>query len=346
MFSEMMPLSNKLARKSSLYAWLISSLFSSLAFFLFYFQPHLVNPFSFFGILAFSGGVFYFSAAKFFSPLKEIQQSIASIKDGMNSPIKLAPNSEWNELGHEVTSLMDRFEDDIKQIRQLGHTRDQFLENVSHELKTPIFTLKGFVETLLDGAVDDPTVNREFLLKIQSQANRLENLFNDLIQISRIESGELKMEFKWFDYHSVLTDLTDSFGSIAEYRGLKLTTPEKVNFDVYGDAFRLQTVLSNLISNAINYSDHGSIIISVKRMNDRLITKITDTGIGIPKNKHNRIFERFYRVDTDRSRKSGGSGLGLAIVKHILEAHNSDLQIESEPGSGTTISFDLKCKRQ
>ena len=309
------------------------------------FNPDFIQSVSVILFILIPPVVYYFFAIKFFSPLDEILDSITEIQKDLKRKSDLNENSDWGILAEKLNNLFDRFGEDILKIKLLGKTRNQFLENVSHELKTPIFTLKGFVETLLDGAINDEKVNRTFLEKIQIQANRLENLFNDLIQISRIESGELKLEFSWFNYNIVIQELIDAFKPLADSKGLKIVVPSLVNFDVYGDAFRLQTVLSNLISNAINYSDKGSIIISVKKQNKHLITKITDTGIGIPAEKINHIFERFYRVDADRSRKSGGSGLGLAIVKHILEAHDCSIEIDSRIGAGTTISFGLKCRR-
>lgn len=266
--------------------------------------------------------------------LKEIRTSSRYVNTKINNPY-------WNEIELELNKLIDKINKDITRIESLGKTRTQFLANVSHELKTPIFTLKGYVEILLDGAIDDKDVNKEFLHKIKSQAYRLETIFTDLIDITRIESGELQMKFDWFNFNEFLFWVKENFEHLAKDRGLKLSIPQKINFEVFADKNRLQTVFSNLITNAINYSDQGIIRLSVKSENDKLMIKVLDNGIGILPENQKRIFERFYREDLNRSRKTGGSGLGLAIVKHILDAHQTDILIESQKNIGTTIGFLL-----
>jgi two-component system phosphate regulon sensor histidine kinase PhoR len=223
--------------------------------------------------------------------------------------------------------------------------RSEFLANVSHELRTPIFSIQGFLETLLDGAVDDPTVNREFLDKAHRHAGRLNALLNDLIEIARIESGEMKMSFRYFSIGEFLLGVIEEMRGQAEKRNLSLSLSPGIRPDelVYGDRDRLKQVMVNLIDNAIKYTEPGgSIVCFVSVEGDRTVVHVRDSGSGIAPEHLPRIFERFYRVDRDRSREVGGTGLGLAIVKHIVEAHGGTISVESTVGKGSTFSFSLK----
>ncbi|MBC8197102.1 MAG: GHKL domain-containing protein [Candidatus Marinimicrobia bacterium] len=285
--------------------------------------------------------VIYNVTQYYISPLNKVVRVLKEIRTSSRYVNTEIINPYWNEIELELNKLIDKIKNDITRIESLGKTRTQFLANVSHELKTPIFTLKGYVEILLDGAIDDKNVNKEFLHKIKSQAYRLEAIFTDLIDITRIESGELHMKFDWLNFNEFLFWVKENFEHLANDRGLKLSIPQKINFEVFADKNRLQTVFSNLITNAINYSDQGIIRLSVKTETDKLMIKVLDNGIGILPENQKRIFERFYREDPNRSRKTGGSGLGLAIVKHILDAHQTDILIESQKHIGTTIGFLL-----
>ena len=197
---------------------------------------------------------------------------------------------------------------------------------------------------MLDGGIDDKNVNRNFLKKIQSQTYRIETIFTDLIDITRIESGDLKMDFDWFNFNEVILWIKDSFENISMDRGLILSLPDSISYEIFADKNRIQTVLSNLFTNAINYSDSGTIRLSAKSEQDKLTIKIIDNGIGISEENQTRIFERFFREDLNRSRKTGGSGLGLAIVKHILDAHKSNINLSSQKNVGTTFTFSLPCR--
>ena len=223
--------------------------------------------------------------------------------------------------------------------------RSEFIGNVSHELRTPIFSVQGYLETLLDGAIDDPGVSKQFLDKAYQNALRLNALLNDLIDISRIESGELRLSFRYFDMHDLVKEVIQA----AEMRSLqrkvemRIEVQPDVDYTVYGDKERLTQVMTNLIDNAIKYnSENGVVTIALVKDTGIVRVSVSDNGIGIPPEHQPRIFERFYRVDKDRSRAVGGTGLGLAIVKHILEAHSSPITLRSETGLGTTISFELK----
>jgi two-component system phosphate regulon sensor histidine kinase PhoR len=231
------------------------------------------------------------------------------------------------------------------QLKKLEQVRSQFLGNVSHELRTPIFAVQGYLETLLDGAVDDHTVNRSFLEKAQSNLSRLNVLLEDLINISQIESGEMKMSLRYFRVNEFLESVGKDFESLAAARNvsLKLSLKTLGNDEVFGDKDRLRQVLNNLISNAINYNrENGEIVLSSDKVEGGVQIGVKDTGVGITSEHLPRIFERFYRVDSDRSRALGGTGLGLAIVKHIVEAHGSQIKVESTIGEGSIFCFLLK----
>jgi two-component system phosphate regulon sensor histidine kinase PhoR len=221
--------------------------------------------------------------------------------------------------------------------------RSQFIANVSHELRTPIFTIQGFLETLLNGAIDDPKVNKNFLQKANQHTANLSNLLNDLIDISMIESGEMRMSYRYFDINAFIIKIISEFNSESEKKNIKLIfNPVREGLQVFGDKDKLRQVFLNLLQNAIKYTDEGTIEILIEEEKKFVNISIKDTGIGIPEEDIDRIFERFYRVDKARSRTVGGTGLGLAIVKHIIEAHNSKIVVQSKLGEGSIFSFKLK----
>jgi len=233
--------------------------------------------------------------------------------------------------------------DDIKHLERLQKVRSQFIANVSHELRTPIFTIQGFIETLLDGAIDDPKVNKQFLQKANQHTISLSNLLNDLIDISMIESGEMRMSYRFFRVNEYIKEIIRQLKPHAEEKGLKLIYQQvRDDLEVFGDKEKLKQVFVNLIQNAIKYTDKGKVEVIVEEGKKNAKFIIKDTGIGIPESSINRIFERFYRVDKARSRSVGGTGLGLAIVKHILEAHTSIIEVKSILNEGSEFLFKLK----
>ena len=226
-------------------------------------------------------------------------------------------------------------------ISELEKSRSKFLGNVSHELKTPLFVLQGYVETLLGGAINDKDVNIEFLEKIKTQTARLNNLLSDLVKISMIESDELKLSKEEVELDIIIDQIKNTFHDILIKRGNELIVPEKTNIKIFADKENMISVFNNLINNAINYSSDGDIIISIKKIKNHVNIKIIDHGIGMSEKHLNRIFERFYRVDSDRSRQTGGTGLGLAIVKHILLAHDIQIYVKSQKNIGSEFSFSI-----
>ncbi len=279
-------------------------------------------------------------------PIVDIAKSVEAIRAGnLAIRIPIASHDEIGQLAQAVNELVEKLQADIVQLRKLEQVRSQFLGNVSHELRTPIFSIQGFLETLLDGAIDDPNVNRAFLEKAHSHALRLNTLLSDLIDISRIESGEMKMSFRYFNLHDFLESVINELQPSAKQRNiyLRLDTTGREDLQVLGDRERLQQVLNNLIENAMKYNKPGGEVLVTYQLDDGHVRiAVTDTGIGIAQEHLSRVFERFYRIDKERSRETGGTGLGLAIVKHIVEAHGSKMKVVSEVGKGSTFSFILK----
>ncbi len=231
----------------------------------------------------------------------------------------------------------------IEYLKKLERMRTEFLANVSHELRTPIFAVQGYIETLLNGAINDEKVNKYFLEKANTHTISLSNLLNDLIDISMIESGEMRMSFRYFNIGEYLSGLINDFIPLANSKHLELIFhPVRKNLKLYGDKNRLKQVITNLLENAIKYTESGSIEVIVEEEDRTGKIIIKDSGIGIAPEDKERIFERFYRVDKARSKDVGGTGLGLAIVKHIVEAHGSKIELQSEIGTGSTFFFRLK----
>jgi two-component system phosphate regulon sensor histidine kinase PhoR len=279
-------------------------------------------------------------------PMVKIAESAEKIRAGnLETQIKIRSKDEIGLVAHAVNEMVDQLKQDITKLKKLEQVRSQFLGNVSHELRTPIFALQGFLETLIDGAIDDPSVNRDFLEKAHAHALRLNTLLNDLIEISSIESGEMKMSFRYFNVKDFLTSAVEDFQPVAASQSVMISLADNIDpsLQVLGDKNRLTQVLSNLINNAIKYNtEDGSVTVSVRDEKSVVWIDVADTGYGISEEHLTRIFERFYRVDKERSREAGGTGLGLAIVKHIVEAHGGEVKVTSTLGKGSTFSFPVK----
>lgn len=239
---------------------------------------------------------------------------------------------------------------EIEKLKEMEAFRREFLGDVSHELKTPIFAIEGFVETLLDGALEDPKVNKKFLQKTRKHAERLSHLVSDILVISQIESGDLGMNDEHFSIYELVMDVLDSLAYKFTKKGRDISYKVLANGHehtlVEADKQRIDQVVRNLIDNAVKYGDaKGVVTIIIERSPEdegKLIVKVNDNGPGIDKQHIARLFERFYRVDKSRSREKGGTGLGLAICKHLIEAHGERIWVESEPGKGATFMFTLK----
>ena len=232
---------------------------------------------------------------------------------------------------------------DITRLKQLEKLRREFVANVSHELKTPLTSIKGFVETLMEGAISDSENSLKFLKIIQQHTERLDNLVNDLLELSSIETGELPMNFEKIKLKELIDHVAASFADELSHKNQLLNiTVTPGNLEAWIDEEKMQRALSNLLDNAHKYTPSGGQIeISATQELDRIKIEVSDTGEGIPGEHLPRIFERFYRVDKARSRQLGGTGLGLAIVKHIVLAHDGEISVESKVGVGTKFSIYL-----
>ncbi len=235
---------------------------------------------------------------------------------------------------------------EIKKLKRMAAYRREFLGNVSHELKTPIFNIQGYVSTLLDGGLEDDKINRRFLSKTEKSIERLINIVNDLESISKLESGEVKLKTETFNLYQLVEEVTDFLEMKAQKANTTVTIKPVLPapFFVKADKEAIREVLINLVDNAIKYGNksNNSVKIKLYDMDEKILTEVTDNGVGIPQEFLPRIFERFFRTDKGRSRDQGGSGLGLAIVKHIIEAHRQTITARSNIGEGTTFSFTLK----
>jgi two-component system phosphate regulon sensor histidine kinase PhoR len=231
---------------------------------------------------------------------------------------------------------------DLTRLKQLERTREEFVANVSHELRTPLSLIKGYVETLLDGARNNPEVAERFLHIIERNANRLDLLIQDLLTISALESGRMKLNLQAVDLHAIAEKVLGDLHARAESRKATLVN-ELPPLPTQADANRLDQVFANLVDNAIKYGrTGGKVTVGGKKLDeDRLEIFVRDDGPGIPTESLDRVFERFYRVDKARSRDQGGTGLGLSIVKHIVQAHGGEVRVESEQGKGATFFFTL-----
>ncbi len=257
---------------------------------------------------------------------------------------KSARVDPFEKLNEDISSFASLKQKEIDDLRKLEAFRKEFIADVSHELKTPIFAAQGFVHTLIDGAVNDKNVRSKFLKKAAKSLDGLDSLVQDLLTLSQIETGDIKMKFEQTDLTQLCEEVIEQFEEKAEQKKIKLRLlgSRHPKIFVYADGKRMDQVITNLISNAINYTpEGGDVTIRFEVDKKDVTTRVSDTGEGIPKEHLHRIFERFYRVDKSRSREKGGTGLGLAIVKHILEGHNSKAEVQSEVGKGSEFSFKL-----
>jgi two-component system, OmpR family, phosphate regulon sensor histidine kinase PhoR len=236
---------------------------------------------------------------------------------------------------------------EIESLKKLEAYRREYIGNVSHELKTPIFNIQGYILTLLDGGLEDTSINKEYLLRTESSINRMIAIVQDLEAISQLESGELKLDYTRFDILALCREIVEFLEIKAKKRKVKLIIAPNENrvVMVYADKKRIRQVLTNLIDNSIKYgkeTDNSYTKVSFYDMDENFLIEVADNGIGVAETDLHRIFERFFRTDKARSRSDGGTGLGLSIVKHIIEAHDQKITVRSTLGFGTTFGFTLK----
>lgn len=262
--------------------------------------------------------------------------SIRDLQSTMN-PLK--------KVNEEIFNYASKKQQQIDELRRLENFRKEFIADISHELKTPIFAAQGFIHTLLDGAMYDKQVRDKFLKKSAKSLDGLQNLVEHLLTLSQLETGQIKMKFEDFDLYAVTQDIFDQLEPKAKKKNMNLEFSDSTisPCPVLGDKFRLTHVMSNLLENAIKYGNEGGVItVDLGDDKNNVMITVKDDGPGIPPEHLKRIFERFYRLDKSRSKVGGGSGLGLAIVKQTLEAHNSNVMVTSKINKGTAFTFKLK----
>jgi len=277
--------------------------------------------------------------------IKRVIKNIANKKFGEYETVSDFQRDELDQILLQSIRASNLIEKEIKRLNKIENYRKEFIGDISHELKTPIFAIQGFIETLLNGAVHDEEVNEVFLKKAMRNVNRLIYLTKDLMEISKLETGEMKSNVQEMYLRDVILDVVESLQYKAQKEHVEIVVKSfDKNMQVRADRNQIKQVLVNLIENAIKYNREGGVVeigVNQSRKKDKVWLYIKDTGIGIEKNDLTRVTERFFRVDKSRSREKGGTGLGLSIVKHIIEAHGEALKIESEPEQGSTFSFTL-----
>ncbi len=275
---------------------------------------------------------------------KIIQQTKATKKEEMYIKY-LLPQKTVEDLRVDVEEWSRKFTSEYNTLIQNDAFRKEFLQNLSHELKTPVFAIQGYVDTLLDGAMDIPELTKRFLNNTNKNVDRLVHLVNDLDEISKLERGELNINYQRFIIQDLIKGVYDSLSLHIQAKKMKAVIKKGCEhpIEVWADKERIKQVLINLVENATKYGKENTTITASIYITDgqNALIEISDEGIGIEQESLQRIFERFYRTDNARSREIGGSGLGLAICKHIIEAHGQNIHARSRPDIGTTIGFTL-----
>jgi two-component system phosphate regulon sensor histidine kinase PhoR len=279
---------------------------------------------------------------------KFINQTKASKKEEMYYKYIL-PKKSIDEVRQDVENWAQQNKAEIEVLKKNEAYRKDFLQNLAHELKTPIFAIQGYVDTLLNGALENPSVNKKFLENASRNVDRMVNLVNDLDEISKLESGAQPVNPQIFVIQDLIKECFETLSIRSSEKNIKCFIKKGCEnpIQVFADKEKIREVILNLIDNAIKYGKQGGhIIASIYRTDeDHVLIEISDDGIGIAEEHLNRVFERFYRVDRNRSRDIGGTGLGLAICKHIIEAHQQSIHARSKLNVGTTIGFTLQSKK-
>ncbi len=253
--------------------------------------------------------------------------------------------SVLDDVEKEVGEWADKQDLELEELERLATYRRRFIGDVSHELKTPIFNIQGFIHTLLDGALNDPSVNLLYLQRAAKNIERLQIIVEDLETINKLEAGQMVLDLQEFDLHDLTDEVYGDLEMRAKDRNIRLAYKEGAsqNFRVRADKESIRQVLMNLVHNSIKYGTEGGLSkISFYDLESYVLVEVSDNGIGIMPEHLSHVFDRFYRVDKHRSRDAGGTGLGLSIVKHIIEAHKQTINVRSSPGQGSTFGFTLE----
>ena len=336
--------SYKFAFKSSLFICLINFVFLILIKFLLYNIPwYLIILISLF-LYIFSFYIIQFRVENFiYKRIKKIYDDVSLIE---NTSLKNTPIiTDMATLSQEVKKFAIDKKLEIESLKIREEYRREFLGNVSHELKTPLFTVQGYILTLLDGAMEDKNIRKKYLQRAEKGVERLIYIVKDLDMITKLETGDLNLEPSNFDIVEVISNVFELLEMRAAKKNISLLFDKKYTITiVFADKEKIQQVITNLVMNSIKYGkNNGTTEVSIESITQsKYIIRITDNGFGIEKHLIPRIFERFYRIDKSGSRNEGGSGLGLAIVKHIIEGHNQKIYVESSIGMGSEFSFTLE----
>tara|TARA_B100000902_G_scaffold132157_1_gene130846 strand:- start:494 stop:1498 length:1005 start_codon:yes stop_codon:yes gene_type:complete len=319
----------------------LSVMIFAFAIIIFYlFDERLNVVYSLILFFLFVTALIYFSVKKFFhEKIKVIYKSIYKFK-GTSSIRDL----DIDNVEREAEEWADAKEEELNAYKRDENYRREFLGNVSHELKTPIFNIQGYIQTLIDGGINDDNINMKYLQRTNKSVDRMINIVEDLEVISRLETEDSQLEFQPFNIVKLAEEVIEAFEMKAGQMNISLELYKENQTDiVIGDRDKIQQVFMNLISNSIKYGkDNGTTSVKFYDMENNMLIEVADDGIGIAEDSLDRLFERFYRVDKNRSREIGGTGLGLAIVKHILEGHNQQINVRSTVGIGSTFSFILE----
>ena len=277
---------------------------------------------------------------------ERIRQIYEDLEFETDSLIKTSPiDSDMNSFSKDLEEFVKLKRTEIETLKKEGIYRKEFVGNVAHELKTPLFSVQGYISNLLDGAMDDKELLKKYLKRAEKSVDRLTFIIKDLDLITQLESSTLKLKVTSFDILKLTEEIIEDLEISASKRNIKIIFNK--NYDkqilVEADKNRIEQVITNLVTNSINYgSEKGTTEISFESNVEKIIVKVNDNGEGISEENMPRLFQRFFRVDVSRSRSQGGSGLGLAIVKHIIDAHNENIYVQSTLGVGSEFSFSLK----
>lgn len=281
-----------------------------------------------------------------YSKVKIIYKNIHDLKIGTDlDEDEVARSTDLDEVTKEVSEWAEHQEHEIKELKARELFRREFVGNIFHELKTPIFNIQGYLLTLIEGAAEDVEIRDKYLRRANKSVDRMINIIDSMETISRLETSTMILNMGDFDIIGLVEDCFDQLEDIASKRGIKLKLEREYNSPlmVKGDRQKIEQVFVNLIINAVKYGkEKGKVEVRFFDMDKNVLIEVSDNGLGIPQEDIPRIFERFYRVDKSRSRQAGGTGLGLSIVKHILEAHKQAISVRSSENLGSTFSFTLK----